>query len=356
MKSSPCWCLIATGLAAFAVNQLDAAEIKPGVVVTKQIVSSVLRGTRTGVALERTIKVYLPPGYAESQAAYPVVYFCHNIFQSPAQVLADGKLQALLDRGFGESVVRKFILVVGDYTSPTTGSVYENTPTTGRWLDYTVEELVPFIDREFRTLRAAESRAVVGEMMGGGGALMLAMRHPDVFSTVYALNPVRMGTGLLPLQAYPNWTKIHQAKSPADLAGDPISQIFVSFGQAFSPNPERPPFYCDFIMEMENGRLVYQPETARKQLAGFSVSLQMDQYAANLRKLRGIALDWSRYDPIQDHVYATQAFSRKLETFGIEHEAEEYRGVYWNENWREGGRFAARVLPFLERNLTFEVQ
>jgi hypothetical protein len=70
--------------------------------------------------------------------------------------------------------------------------------------------------------------------------------------------------------------------------------------------------------------------------------------------LKGIGFDWSRYDPIQDHVVGSVAFSRKLETYGIEHEAEEYRGVYWEENWKVNGRFYARVLPFLNRFLVFD--
>lgn len=325
-----------------------------GKIITEHLVSTVLRDTRTGLDPKRSIKVYLPPSYITSSKLYPVVYYCHSVFQRPEQVFADGNMEKLLERGFTNGVIKEFIFVVGDYTSPTTGSLYENSSATGRWLDYTVEELVPFIDSKFRTLRRAESRALAGEMMGGHGALLLAMRHPEIFSTVYALNPVGTGTGLLPIQAYPNWQKILQAKSFADLQGDHISQIFMTMSQAFLPNPNRPPFYCDFLMEMKNGQPTYHAENARKQVAGFSLSHRLDEYAENLRKLRGIAFDWSRYDPIQDHLYAIQIFTRKLEMFGIEHEAEEYRGVYWSENWRENGRFYARLLPFFARHLVFE--
>ncbi len=347
------WPLVAALLGLLTTGPGVAAEIKRGSIVTEHFTSAVLRGTRTGLDSDRTIKVYLPPGYAGSEAAYPVIYYCHSIFQGPEQVLADGKLVKLLEEGFAAGMVREFILVLGDYTSPTTGSLYENTPATGRWLDYTTEELVPFIDRRFRTIPRPESRGLTGEMMGGRGALLLAMRNPEIFSAVYAMNPVGTGTGLLPIQAYPNWPKILQAKSFADLQGDHISQIFLTMSQAFLPNPNRPPFYCDFLMELQNGQPTYHADNARKQIAGFSLNSHLDEHGANLRKLRGIAFDWSRYDPIQDHVYASQALTRKLETFGVDHEAEEYRGVYWIENWREGGRFSARVLPFFARHLVF---
>jgi enterochelin esterase-like enzyme len=337
------------------VSSRSENEQNHGTVLTERIVSKILRETRTGLDSNRNIKVYLPPSYSRSDKSYPVVYYCHSIFQSPVQLLADGKLLKLLEQGFANGIVREFIFVVGDYTSPTTGSLYENSRATGRWLDYTVQELVPFVDSKFRTLRQAESRALAGEMMGGRGALVLAISHSEVFSSVYAMNPVGTGTGLLPIQSYPNWQKILQAKSFADLQGDHISQIFVTMSQAFLPNPNRPPFYCDFLMELKDSQPTYNAENARKQIAGFSLSHTLDEHAANLGKLNGIAFDWSRYDPIQDHVYASEALTRKLETFGIEHEAEEYRGVYWSENWKEHGRFYARVLPFFARHLEFDI-
>jgi pimeloyl-ACP methyl ester carboxylesterase len=191
-------------------------------------------------------------------------------------------------------------------------------------------------------------------MMGGRGAFMLAMRHPDTFSILYAMNPVGTGLGLLPVQTYPNWKQMHQARSFSDLQEDRITQIFIAMAQAFLPNPGRPPFYCDFIMETKGDELVYHAANASKQFAAFSLSDQLESYAANLKTLRGIAFDWSRYDPIQDHVQGSESFSRNLDFYGIEHEAEAYRGVYWAENWKEHGRFEARVLPFLNRYLVFE--
>jgi pimeloyl-ACP methyl ester carboxylesterase len=342
----------------FAIITLPLANVfsqsrSQGFIVTRNLNSTVLKGTRTGLDSNRLIKVYLPPTY-NSEKTYPVVYYFHSVFSSAEKTLADGNLVKLIERGFANRIVHEFILVVADYSSPTTGSLYENTIATGRWLDFTVQELVPFIDNNFRTIRSRDSRAVVGEMMGGRGALMLAMTSPDVFGTVYAMNPVGTGIGVLPVQTYPDWRKILQAKSFSDLQGDHISQLFITMSQAFLPNPDRPPFYCDFLMELEKGQPVYQFQNAQKQLAGFSLDRQLDIYGANLRKLRGIAFDWSRYDPIQDHVYGSAALSRKFETLGIEHEAEEYRGVYWTENWKEQGRFYARVLPFLNRYLAFE--
>jgi len=327
---------------------------KRGSLLTERVVSTILKDNRVGVDPNRTIKVYLPPGYEESSGSYPVVYYLHSIFQNPEKLLEDGRLISLLERGFESGATREFILVVPDYSTSSTGTLYENSKSTGRWLDFTIDEVVPFVDSHFRTLPKAESRGLVGDMMGGRGVFQLGMRYPDIFSCIYAMNPVGTALGLLPMPAYPDWRKIHQAKSFSELSNDHISQIFITMSQAFLPNESRPPFYCNFLMEMVDGTPTLQPENAQILMDAFLVDHGIDNYQSNLHRLRGIAFDWARYDPIQDHVYGSQALSRKLESFGIAHEAEEYRGVAWEENWRDYGRFYTRVLPFLSRNLVFE--
>jgi len=87
---------------------------------------------------------------------------------------------------------------------------------------------------------------------------------------------------------------------------------------------------------------------------GFLLEESLDECAANLRSLRGIAFDWGRYDSTPAHVFANQVFSRKLDDLGIEHEAEEYRGSPWDKTWTPDGRFYARLLPFFARHLAFE--
>ena len=334
-----------------------AQTTKHGHIITEHLTSGVLRDNRIDLDPNRIVKVYLPPGYTTSDQSYPVIYYCHSILSGADTLLEDSQLVSLLERGFTNGVVKECIVVVADYSTPTTGSVYENSPVSGRWLDFTVQELVPFIDERFRTLVHRDSRAVVGDFMGGRGALKLAMTHADVFSVVYALHPVATGTGRMPWVTLPiDWEKIYQAQSFVDIGDDVRTRLFVTISQGFLPNLNRPPFYCDFFMEMEDGELTFRAENAQKIKAGFHLEESLDESVAPLRSLRGIAFDWGRFDPIQDHVYANQAFSRRLEDLGIEHEAEEYRGDPWNRTWTGNGRFYTRVLPFLERHLVFDPQ
>ena len=188
------------GLLASATTVARAPVGEPlnGTVVDELFVSTVLRDNRIGLNPERAMKVYLPPGYAKTGRRYPVVYFLHNAWWSPRQMFEDGRIQRLIERGFADGVVQEFILVAADYTGPTTGSLYENSPVTGRWIDYTVDEIVPLVDAKYRTLARRESRAIVGDFFGGRGALKLAMVKADVFSVVYAMHPVATGTGDIP--------------------------------------------------------------------------------------------------------------------------------------------------------------
>jgi hypothetical protein len=53
-------------------------------------------------------------------------------------------------------------------------------------------------------------------------------------------------------------------------------------------------------------------------------------------------------------VYANQAFSHKLNEFGVPHEAEEYSSLWGHGVWGEDGRVYTEVLPFFQRHLVFE--
>ncbi len=328
--------------------------IRQGTLVTKHINSEVLRNNRIGIDVKRSISVYLPPGYHESKKAYPVIYFFHSLGGSNERMFAAGNLvQPLLDRAITNGVIEEFILVAANYSSPTLGSWFENSATSGRWLDYTINEVVPFIDDNFRTIRQRDSRGLAGEFIGGYGALKFAMLYPELFSVVYALHPVGTGSGLMPPQGVVDWRRLHKSKAFSELWGDHYAPGFVAMSQAYLPNPNRPPFYCDFFVELENGEPQLQPDKLKKLQSSFHLDELLREYADNLRKMRGIAFDWGRYDPTQSHVYSNQALTRKLDHLGIEHVAEEYNGGAYDKNWIDHGRVEDNMLPFFNRHLVF---
>ena len=94
-----------------------------------------------------------------------------------------------MDEGIAAGRFGEMIIVMPDQMTNWYGSFYSNSSVTGNWEDFTTEELVNFIDTNFRTLSKAESRGIGGHSMGGYGAINFGMKRPDVYSTVYALSP-----------------------------------------------------------------------------------------------------------------------------------------------------------------------
>lgn len=330
----------------------QAQSPKQGRLVKEKLSSEVLKENRIGLDANRTINVYLPPGYDGSTKSYPVVYYFHSMGGQGDQVFDNG-VTTLLERAFSNGITGEFIFVAADYSSPTIGSLYENSPVSGRWLDFTVNELVLFIDRKFRTIKHRDSRATVGHFMGGRGALKLVMAYAETFGVAYAMHPVATGLGYNPWSMLSlDWKKVFAAKTFDDVGN---ARIFAAVGQAFTPNLNRPPLYADFMYEPDaNGKPQPNATNIVKQKAGFHLEETLNESASNLRTLRGLALDWARFDGNQDHVYSNQAFSRKLYDLGVPHEAEEYSGDPWSKIWTSNGRFYTRVLPFFGQHLVFD--
>lgn len=333
----------------------SSGKERRGTLVTGYLDSEILKENLIGLDTKRSISVYLPQGYQESGRSYPVIYYFHNINWSNERMLAEGNaVLPLLDRAIANGIIEEFILVVPNYSGPTMGSWFENSPTSGRWLDYTINEVLPYVDNHFRTIRHRSGRGLAGEFLGGYGALKFAMLYPDHFSVAYALHPVGTGSGLMPGRAMVDWKRLHNAKSFSELWGDHYAPGFVAMSQGYLPNPKRPPFYCDFIVEIENGEPKFIPENLKKLEAGFHLDELLRNHADNLRKMQ-IAFDWGRYDTTQGHVYSNQAFTRLLDQLGIEHTAEEYNGGPYDKNWIEHGRVEANMLPFFNQHLAFDV-
>lgn len=343
--------------ASSGVDAIVTSPVKSGTLVTEYIDSEILRDNRVGLDLKRSISVYLPKGYHESKKSYPVIYYFHSLGWSNERMFGENNnVKPLLDRAIAGGIIGEFILVAANYSSPTLGSWYENSSTSGRWLDFTIQEVIPYIDSHFRTISHRDSRGLAGEFMGGYGALKFAMLYPDYFSVVYALHPVGTGQGLMPTHLVADWSRIHKTKAFSELWGDHYAPGFVAMSQAYLPNEERLPYYCDFIVELENGEPKLNPENVKKLQSRFLLDELLAAYGDNLRRMKGIAFDWGRYDMTQAHVYSNQAFTRKLDQLAIEHVAEEYNGGPSEKNWIEHGRVDDNMLPFFNRHLVFEAK
>lgn len=340
--------------APYAVAGSDT-QVTGSQVVGREMRSQKFAQNKIGVSPVRNMVVYLPAGYESSDARYPVIYFLPTPFDSYRAPFDKNGAQGLFDRATQAGVIDKFILVCVDMTTPLGSSWYVNSPVTGNWEDFMVRELVPYVDKGFRTLASRDSRGIAGDFMGGYGALRFGMTHPEVFGSVYALHPVGTGSGIFMMYSRPNWETLANAKSLDDLDKEVYSssKIFTSIFQAHLPNLSKPPLYIDLQAHKEGDKLAIDSAVTARLRDNFFIESLVPKYADNLKSLRALKFDWARSDPNQDHVYANQALTHKLNEFGVPHEAEEYNGVWGTGNWGESGRIFTEVLPFFQRNLIF---
>lgn len=322
----------------------------------RELQSKNFANNKVGTSSTRKMVAYLPAGYDNTSKHYPVIYFLAAPFESYRSLFDDNGAQGLFDRAIAAGVTEKFIFVSVDMITPLGCSWYVNSPVTGNWEDFMIEELVPYVDANFRTLPHRESRGIAGDFMGGYGAIRFGMRHPDVFGSVYALGPVGTGSGVQTMYSRPNWDLLAKVKSLDDVRKDGFwPNIFTTIFQAHLPAPDKPPLFIDLQAQKMGDRLVIDSKVTERLRNSFLLESMIPQYADNLKSLRGFKIDWSRSDANFDHVYSNQAFTHKLNEFGIPHEAEEYNGT-WNSNiWNKDGRFNTEVLPFFAQHLVFKL-
>lgn len=318
---------------------------------TFTITSAILKKTKIGLDPDREIKVWLPASYHKTNKAYPVVYYIHSIRWDNTRLFSENRVGEHLDRAFNLGVSREFIVVAGDFKAPGWGTFFGNNTVSGRWFDHISEELVPAIDRRYRTLAKFESRGIAGDFLGGYAAIKMPMIKPGIFSSVYALHPVGTARGETLRRTRPDWMLMNTATNWETLSG--YSMAFMLMAQAHTPNPNKPPFYADLMVELIQGELKINDKNTRAIDQNFSLHSWIPENAERLRDLKGFMFDWGRYDDNQDHVYANQKFTRLLDEYDITHQAEEYRGGAWDKNWTKHGRVADRLIPFFARHLEF---
>ncbi|WP_039913480.1 alpha/beta hydrolase [Cellvibrio mixtus] len=315
------------------------------------ITSTALDGNLIGLNPERKIRVYLPASYARGKHKYPVIYYFHSLGWSNQKLFADGKVQRTLDDAIKNGKLIDCILVAGDFTGPGLGSFYGNAPSSGRWMDHITRELIPTIDQRFRTHKSATARAAIGDMIGAYAAIKLAMDYPGLFGSVYAMHPFGTATGETLMLSRPDWKQMNAAKNWADLESNIYSRVFMLMAQAYLPNPDKPPFYADLMVEQHGNQFIVNAKNVALLQQNFLLDARLPTSANNLRQLKGFKMDWGRYDDNPDHVYANQKFTRALDDFGVIHQAEEYSGNAWNQYWEGEERFKNEIIPFLNRHL-----
>jgi predicted alpha/beta superfamily hydrolase len=175
-------------------------DAEPGAQLTGRF--DLLHGFRSpALGTARRVSIYLPPGYDESPARYPVLYLQdgQNLFD-PARAFVPGQDWGLDETA--EALIRggeiaPLIMVGIDHGG--VDRLHEYTPTCdptrgaggrlGAYRDFLVDELKSWIDARYRTRPEAASTGIGGSSLGGLAALEIGLARPDVFGRLAALSP-----------------------------------------------------------------------------------------------------------------------------------------------------------------------
>ena len=195
-----------------------------------QIHAKSLEGNSIGDSTEKYASIYLPPGYfspENAQLRFPVIYLLHGYSGDIDDLLIISKndipkhysllYRLLLRRFFANfptfevlddlivtGTLKPFILVQPDGSLSLEniycekgfngkikkkGSLYLNSPYTGRYMDYIFDDVIEYVDSYYRTIPEKSNRALVGASMGGFGALLGGIFKSHLFGSIAALSP-----------------------------------------------------------------------------------------------------------------------------------------------------------------------
>lgn len=348
-------------LAPAAYSQEAARQTVTGRLVELSIPAPSLKGNLLGDPVEQKVTVYLPPSYESSPSKrYPTVYLLHGYSARNNAWTSGGyqglSLQTVMDEMIKAGKIREMIIVAPSGWNAYGGAFYTNSSVTGNWEDFIYRDVVGNIDTNYRTIAGAESRGIAGHSMGGYGAITLGMKHPDVFSTVYALSPCCLVLDGDLGADNSSWSKVNRLKSKDQLKlrpesfADFFTIVFVALSAAFSPNPARAPFPVDFPFQERDGR-IEKNESAYNLWRSKMPLYMVDENKQNLLKLRGLFVDYGEKEEFSHIRSGSQLFSKALAERNIPHGFEVYK--YGDHGSRIRERVETRVLQFFSEKLVF---
>jgi enterochelin esterase-like enzyme len=169
--------------------------------------SSFIKSHIFSTALNKAVNVniYLPPDYSRGNT-YPVLYMLHGYTDNEDKWMPNLHLEKNANDLIQNGKILPLIIVMPqiDNSFGLNTNTIKNLPpnfSSGRYEDYLIDELIPYIDAKYSTIRDRDGRFIGGLSMGGWAALHLAFSHTELFSKVGGHSPALMNDNWL----YPNF-------------------------------------------------------------------------------------------------------------------------------------------------------
>jgi hypothetical protein len=355
-----------------------------GKVVVLEHSSAILKDNPLGDPHVRKLALWLPPQYDGSGGRrFPVLYdlvgftgsglshigwkpFGDNLPERAARLIAEGRMGPA-------------IIVFPDCFTALGGNQYVNSPAIGDYADYLTRELIPFVDREFRTLAGREHRGCFGKSSGGYGAMIHGMKHARYWGAVAS----HSGDAWFDFVYWHDWpntlNELARYRLPARKPGryDALREsrrkglpdgrddgrirrfldklwrkekLSTAEGHAimnlcmaatYDPDP-RAPLGFRVPFNLETGELIEARWRAWRRHDPVNL---VARHAASLRSLRGIYLDCGWRDQYHIH-YGSRILSARLSAARIAHTYEEFDDNHSDIDYRMDVS-----LPFLYKAL-----
>jgi S-formylglutathione hydrolase FrmB len=173
-------------------------------------------------ALGRELKfaIQLPPSYdKDAKRKFPVLYFLHGMNGNEGEFERRGVAAAINNLRASGKIGEMIIVAPGGKNS-----FYLNAKNGEKYEDAIIKDLIPFVEKTYRTTGTRDGRAIQGISMGGFGALVLAFKHPEMFSSVTTHCAALFAE--LPSASGTDQRSQFRARLVGNLFGDPPDQAF----------------------------------------------------------------------------------------------------------------------------------
>ncbi|HUX25766.1 MAG TPA: alpha/beta hydrolase-fold protein [Burkholderiales bacterium] len=365
---------------------------KAGTLFVLEHTSKILQGNPLGDAHVRKLGVWLPPQYDQGITKYgrggpgrrfPVLWdlvgftgsgLAHTAWKPFGDNVPERAARLIHAQKMGPAII-----VFPDCFTALGGNQYINSPAIGDYADYLTQELIPFVDGEFRTLARREHRGCFGKSSGGYGSIIHGMKYAKHWGAIAD----HSGDAYFDFVYWHDWPNTldtlaqHRAAKrkpgPADMrrearyrgaaegyddgrikrfldhvwkkeklsAAEGHCIMNICMAASYDPDPKAPlGFRVPF--NLETGEAV--PGRWSNWRRHDPVNL-VEKYRANLKSLRGIYIDCGWRDQYHIH-YGSRMLSARLAAAGIRHTYEEFDDNHSDVDYRMDVS-----LPFLYRAL-----
>jgi enterochelin esterase-like enzyme len=356
-----------------------------GTLVVLEHTSKILADNPLGDPHVRKLGVWLPPQYDEGagKRRFPALYdlvgftgsgLAHTNWKPFGDNVPERAARLIREQKMGPA-----IFVFPDCFTALGGNQYVNSSAIGNYADYLTREIIPLVDREFRTLPSREHRGCFGKSSGGYGSIIHGMKHPRYWGGIAN----HSGDAYFDFVYWADWpntlNELAKHRAPKRTPGTYDARGAASRkGLAEGLDDGRIERFLARVWKKEKltgaeGHCImnlcmaatYDPDA--KAPLGFRVPFNLEsgepierrwrkwrendpinlvaRYRNNLKSLRGIYIDCGWRDQYHIH-YGTRILSARLAAAGIRHRYEEFDDDHSDVDYRMDVS-----LPFLYRVL-----